>query len=56
MTAEANHIHRRRDGVFELLICANQFSFRVRQELLYAVIYHPEGRAAYESLSGAVLL
>jgi hypothetical protein len=51
---DANQIHRRRSGVFELFVCANRFSFRVRRELLYAVIYHPEGHEAYESPSGAV--
>lgn len=32
--ADADQIHRRRDGVFELFVDANYLSFRVRQELL----------------------
>ena len=41
---DAIQIHRRRDGVCELLVNANLLSFRVRQESLYAVIYHSGGR------------
>jgi len=36
----AIQIHRRRPGVSELLFNANLFSFRMRQVLLYAVLYH----------------
>jgi len=32
--ADAIHIHRRRDGVCELLVNANLLSFRVRQVFL----------------------
>jgi len=34
MTATTSQIHRRRDGVFELFVDANYWSFRVRQEQL----------------------
>lgn len=33
-SADVIQIHRRRDGVCELLVNANLFSFRVRQEFL----------------------
>jgi hypothetical protein len=33
-SADVIQIHRRRDGVCELLVNANLFSFRMRQELL----------------------
>src|ERR1700758_4266455 len=42
-TADASQTHRRRDGGCELFVDANLFSFRVRQELLYGVIYHSRG-------------
>jgi len=43
MIAAAYQNHRRRDGVSELFANANDLTFRLRQESLYAVIYHPEG-------------
>jgi len=40
MTETTGQSHRRRDGVCELLVETNLFSFRVWQEQLYVVIYH----------------
>jgi hypothetical protein len=54
-TANASQIHRREGDVVELFVDANLCSFRVRQEKLYAVIYHPEATHAPRSTSSTVL-
>jgi hypothetical protein len=54
-TASASQIHRRQGRDVELFVDANLCSFRVRQEKLYAVIYHPEATHALTSTSSTVL-